>query len=487
LSVRSKPEVSKTNYLIFSDVHLGADLVQHVRPWTIARLREVARVDRELSSMLDWYRTRKDPERPWRLVIAGDLVDFIGMNIAPMPGSPLEQGLSHEERELGLGSTGAHAASKMRAVARRHPLAFSRLAAFVADGNSLVLVSGNHDVDFHWDAARQAFLDEMCATVDGLVGDAAARADFIARIEFCPWFYYEEGLLYVEHGHQFDAMCSYHHLLAPVSPQDPDRISWSFSDLLLRAVVRPTRGLRSDGHEGTGLFSYLKFAWSLGIRGGARLGYLYAAATTRALLRWRRHMGSRARALREEHERRMHELADRRKVRVERLRKIAALWPTPVTRGLVDVLRSVFLDRVAVVATLALVALAVWLFLPGWVLWPLGLVAGLASLLYFAWSTKLRDRDVDPKDAMFRGAVSIAELLPTRYVIMGHTHEPVLAPVSPDCTYVNLGHWGVDDLDGRPTEASRTHLVIRFVDGEHCAELLRWVPEEGPVRESYPP
>src|SRR5690349_25108253 len=64
------------NYLLFSDVHLGADLVQHARPWTIGRLRRVLQIDRDLSTMLDHYREQAEPGRPWTLIIAGDLVDF---------------------------------------------------------------------------------------------------------------------------------------------------------------------------------------------------------------------------------------------------------------------------------------------------------------------------------------------------------------------------------------------------------------------------
>jgi UDP-2,3-diacylglucosamine pyrophosphatase LpxH len=111
-----------------------------------------------------------------------------------------------------------------------------------------------------------------------------------------------------------------------------------------------------------------------------------------------------------------------------------------------------------------------------------GLAAVVATALYFLRSHRLRHQDVNPKAAMLRGAAAIAELLATRYVVMGHTHDPVLAPVGENATYVNLGHWGVDDLDGRRVEASRTHFVIRFIDGEHRAELLRWVPDLGPVR-----
>src|SRR5262245_7725867 len=93
---------NQTNYLLFSDVHLGGDLVQHARPWTVARLREELRLDRELASMLEHYRTRAEPGHPWRLIIAGDLVDFAGMSISPRDGVPLETPLTDEERAHGL-------------------------------------------------------------------------------------------------------------------------------------------------------------------------------------------------------------------------------------------------------------------------------------------------------------------------------------------------------------------------------------------------
>src|SRR5574339_159638 len=86
------------NYLIFSDVHLGADLVQHTRPWTLANLKRAAKIDRDLATMLDFYQEHADPERPWCLVIAGDLVDFIGMSIAPLPDERIETSLNDEEK-----------------------------------------------------------------------------------------------------------------------------------------------------------------------------------------------------------------------------------------------------------------------------------------------------------------------------------------------------------------------------------------------------
>lgn len=486
------PERESTNYLIFSDVHLGADLVQHVRPWTLSSLKQVARIDRDLASMLDFYRANRDPDRPWKLVIAGDLVDFIGMSIAPastvLPADEAAQDeLTDEERLFGLGSTRQHAAIKMQAVARRHPLVFEKLAAFVAEGHSLIVVRGNHDIDFYWDTAQDAFVHALVERVDGLEADEETLASFRSRVSFHDWFYYEEGLLYVEHGHQFDAMCSYHHVLAPVSPEDNQRICWSFSDILLRVVARPTPGLSTEGHESWRMLDYVRLAWSLGILGGFRLAYRYLSAIVRAVRRWRAHLSDRARDVKAEHERRMEELSRRMLVGVDKLRALAALWPAPVTRGLLRVLRSVHMDRILIGGAMGISIAALVMMLP--VSWWIPIASALVGggVAYIAWSNRQRLADIDPSQAMRRGARRISQLLDARFIVMGHTHDPIAERISEQSTYVNLGNWGADDLEPHPdSEPPRTHLVLRWIDGQLRAEFCRWDSDRGPLPQPLP-
>jgi hypothetical protein len=274
-------------------------------------------------------------------------------------------------------------------------------------------------------------------------------------------------------------MCSYHHLLNPVSPTDPERISPSFADVLLRWVVRPTPGLSSHGHDDMGFVDYLRIAWSFGIGGALRLGFRYLSATHRALQRWRAHVGTAAAALRAEHERRMEALAESKHMGIDVLRALAALWPTPVTRGGFAVVRSMFLDRIALIPLLPILVLLAAVFLP-WP-WALGTVAALllAVLGFLLVTGRQRISDLDPTPAMRAAARRIAEILPTRYVVMGHTHEPILMTVSEGATYVNLGNWGSDSPD-EDDAVTRTHLVMRWFGDELRTEFLRWVPDCGP-------
>lgn len=471
---------NQTNYLLFSDVHLGGDLVQHSRPWTISRLREVLRVDRELSAMIDHYRQHAEPGRPWKLIIAGDLVDFVGMSISPREGSPLETPLTDEERTHGLGSARDHVVHKMRAVAERHDLVFRKLANFVADGHSLVLVRGNHDVEFYWDSARDAFVEALVERAGDTLADEAGLAAFRARVEFRHWFYYVEDLLYVEHGHQYDETCCYKNVLMPISPRDPKRLAASFSDILLRYVVRPTRGLSTHGHDGKNIAFYLRMAYAMGLRGGARLGYRFMRAVMAMVDAWRDHVSERARELRAEHERSFQQLAERVRLSVDKLVLLSSLWATPVTGTFRSILRSVFLDMLAAAAGSA-VLLAVLLLSEA--LSPI-YVAPLAVLIgagIYKWMRS--SRVIDQSGALRKGAARVAELLPVRFVIMGHTHDPVMEPISNGATYINLGGWAVDDLDAGNapvTPAPCTHVVIREVDGTPQAELRRWSADHGP-------
>jgi UDP-2,3-diacylglucosamine pyrophosphatase LpxH len=474
--IRSSVPPEANNYLLFSDVHLGADLVQHARPWTAKRLHAAHRIDHDLGTMLDHYREHADPLRPWRLVIAGDFIDLVGMSISLSEGSSLSTPLDEDEVVHGLGSAEDRAAFKMRAVAMRHDRLFRTLARFVAAGHSLVFVRGNHDVEFYWASAQRAFLEALLERVelpqDSASDASAIKAAFEARVEFRHWFYYVRGLLYVEHGHQYDATCAYHHVLAPRSPRDPRRINYSFSDILLRYVVHPTRELSSDGHENNSLFHYLRLAFSLGVQGCAMLAYRFFSALGRMVSAWRDQLSEHTAQIKAEHEHELQKLASVFRLSTEHVRAMTQLWATPVTTHLLSIFRTVFLDGLAVgiaagsvLGVLALCGVVPW----SWFV-PLMFAVALAMFIY----AKSR-RVLEPHAALRRGASKLAALMPARYFVMGHTHKAVMEALTPTSTYVNLGNWTGDLFDESGPPAPCTHLVIRHGEGgTTAAELCRW-------------
>ncbi len=471
--------------LILSDVHLGNDLNDLARNGA----RRSMRVDADLANLLAHYRRTPPSGHRWRLVIAGDFIDFIGMAILPRP-DDLENTSTEEEREHGLGNTDAHGRLKVRAVAARHAVVFEALSAFVADGHALTIVHGNHDVEFHWDGVKQELrelLAEIALRTRG--GDLGFAAAFAERIEFAPWFYYVGGVAYVEHGHQYDTLCSTDHVMAPVSARDPRRIARSFSDVLLRWVVRPTRGVPEYGHHRMGLLDYVMLGARLGAGGLVRLAARFAGAV-REMFRLRSAaLSEAARALHAEHERRLTALAEATRVGIERLRALAALQAPPVTLSISKILAGVLLDRLAVgvVAVVAMAAIAVTGDHHGW-RWPavLGVGVGwaLAHVLLRARRRAWFGARLDNDEVLVERAGHLAHLFPAAFVVMGHTHTPAMMPVGQGAsTYVNVGSWheAESDDEAAPHRAARTHLVIHPAPSGATGEFLAWSPG-GPTR-----
>jgi UDP-2,3-diacylglucosamine pyrophosphatase LpxH len=463
---------------------LGNDL----NDLTSAGFRRSARVDADLASLLGHYRASPCSGDRWRLVIAGDFIDFVGMTILPREAKALD--VSDEEREHGLGNTADHAVIKLRAVAHRHSVVFDALADFVSAGHAVTIVHGNHDVEFHWDTVKDGFRDllvEIAARRNGWSREKTA-AELAPRIEFAPWFYYVGGVAYVEHGHQYDTLCSTEHVMAPLSPADPRRIARSLSDVLLRWVVRPTGSVPEYGHERMGVVDYVLLGASLGGGGIVRLFLRFVSAVVELFRLRRAHLSVAAQTLREEHERRMAALAERTRVGIERLRALAALQVPPVTRSAQKIMASVLLDRIGVgfVAFASIAALA----LAGrHHAWPWVVIAAIA----FGWlwahrrlAVQRREwfgEKLDNDEILVERAGHLARLFPAAFVVMGHTHTPAIAPVAEGAaTYVNVGSWHeAEPTSDRDFRAARTHLVIHPNDAGPRAEFLAW-SADGPRR-----
>jgi UDP-2,3-diacylglucosamine pyrophosphatase LpxH len=466
----------KESLLVFSDVHLGSDLNDRL----VTRVRRSKRIDRDLVHFLEHYREAPEGADRWRVVIAGDFIDFIGMSIDPLATDGVVTALNEEEREHGLGNASDHARAKLRRVAKRHPDVFEALGLMVARGHALTVVHGNHDVEFHWEEVQRDFRALLLAAAErsdhcGLVD----HDEFFARIEFNPWFFYWNGVAYIEHGHQYDRFCATENLMAPLSPLDPRRVARGFCDTLLRFVVRPTSGLRESGHETMGLLGYIALGARLGLSGMAKLGMRFFEAVIELFRLRRAYLTDAARALREEHERRMALLAEATRIGIERVRALAALQVPPVTRSIRWILASVLLDRLA----LALLC--------SFLLVVTGVIGMFHAHFFFASASILggwvlghrylaKQRNLDPGEQMAERATQLVRLLPAAFVVMGHTHTPTEKPIGDgQATYINLGAWAEEEPD--EGSAPRTHLVISVRDGKPIAELRTW-SAEGPKR-----
>ncbi len=470
--------------LILSDVHLGSDINDRAPG---ASPRRSQRIDEDLTALFRHYsRVAEAPavsgER-WRAVIAGDFIDFIGIAIAAEGArASLDTAPSEEELAHGLGNSADHARAKLQRVAQRHPEVLAAIAEFVAQGHALTMVHGNHDIEFRWETVRTEFKAILARLASAAHPEIDTEA-FLARIEFNPWFFWADGVAYIEHGHQYDTYCATDYVMAPLSPIDPRRIARGFTDVFLRYVVRPTKGMKEHGHETKGLIDYIAFAVGLGVRGLFGLGWRFGSAVVELFRLRREYFTDAARKLREEHERRVALLSEATRIGLDRLRALMALQVQPVTHSIRGILASVLLDRLAVAlgASLALVGVAIASWNHGHRWW------GAACVL-IAWGLAHRylssQRTIEPDALLAERAQHLAKLFPAAFVVMGHTHVPQRIDVNDGAaTYINVGSWAEEEDEPNESSvyrAARTHLVIRTTANGPVADLLAWDSGEGP-------
>jgi UDP-2,3-diacylglucosamine pyrophosphatase LpxH len=474
---RSQTPDDGFNYLMLSDVHLGSDIIPHLRPWALTSwLKHAAEIDARLSAWLDHYRVTRDRERPWRLVIAGDFLDLVGVSISTPASLRTEPTL--EEQRHGLGSAVDHVVCKIDAIAHRHASVFRALGQFVAAGNALVIVRGNHDIELHWRAAQRALVDAILSHEP-----ARERARLRTQIEIRPWFFAVDGLLYVEHGHEFDAMCSYGDPLAPTCQRDRRRIRWTPFSVLLRYVARPTRGLSSAGYGYVGMSAYVGLLLKLGVRGSFEIAGRYLRASYRLLGECVLNARTAA-SLRTERARKgLARFALRTGVSEERLSHLCALYVPPAVQRFGLMARSLYLDRIMCGLSSAFsLLLSPLLWLQAGL--ASALVSGGIAALFLLYACIGSGTNQSPQATMQRSAARIATLFSARWVVMGHTHEPVVTAVSDSASYVNLGSWGEDDPPDERTHTGQspgTFLLVRKAGDDFQAELLRWDVQHGPL------
>lgn len=478
--------------LLFSDVHLGSDLKRRElrRAGSFDALISDSRIDGELIALLDHYAAHTGPAGRWRLILAGDVVDFLGVNLTPRDlGERVTFEQTSEEDLYGLEPGPERCAWMMSLVVRRHERFFRRLAAFLADGHELVVIRGNHDAAFFWPQVQQAFADALVRFAHESHG--AVVADPIrSRVQFEEWFYLEPGRIYVEHGHLHDEYCAEPDVRL-VNARRPDRLNESVSAVLLRYFANRFPSLDLDDIDNWSAWQFVRWAFvtenPLQIFAAfvRTVAILLLPPLRRALRRRRRGKGTETvhdvDEVTGEHEivSRVRSRLTQGVAQAEALALgLARLVRRTAQVGVHGVLRLFFLDRMAAVGgTAALSATCVSLDAP----WEVkgALAVGLLALGVVVERRLATMRGVAIGPKLRRAAEEIAPLAQVPLIVMGHSHKALDTPVAGGrARYVNLGSW----LGATRTTGPRLgypHLVVRGTE----ASFLRW---HAPVVETDP-
>jgi UDP-2,3-diacylglucosamine pyrophosphatase LpxH len=412
-------------------------------------------------------------------VINGDLIDFLSICVRPgdpdfPTGSPAAERADRDELEFGLERTPEVAAIGVRRVVERHREVFRALARFIARGHRVDVITGNHDAELGWPEAQRAMVDAILAAWHELPG--AARGDdpadaIEARIAFHPWFFHEPGALWIEHGHQYDECCSFEHQLDPREPRS-GAIVMNVDGAGARYLTNYVREATPHEQDSWSALGYLRLGLSLGWRTGLQLFRGYGLFAVMLFAMWRRNRDGKRSVdeIRARHLERRRQLAEAAGLDPAIAAKLDELRRPPAVGALIRLAPVIMLDKLAafgVAALLGLVALVV-LGLP----WGAATALALLGIAHAVTVATGKLRQVEPSAEMAAASKQVADTLGVRYVVFGHSHEPVVKAIGEGSTYVNLGTWVPAGHPG--ILRSFTHLVVRHTAAGPVAALCQW-------------
>lgn len=503
---------------ILSDLHLGEGRSRETLKYS--RLEQFF-YDQELTNFVD--RILVDAmatHTPARLILNGDVFDFLAVTRLPT-GEELRRDrmrLHRSEHKFGLSTTAPKSAWKLGRIVAGHPRFFRAILRFAATGHGVTIVRGNHDAELFWDVVRDRFYAEMDALV-AAEGLALPPETLRERVTFEPWFYWEPGRIWVEHGHQYEASNSFRFHMNPVLPArysdaGAPVLDYPTGSLFVRHVYNKIKVVDPYSNYYVSLDQYMGIVGSANFFAMARMLGLHAPFFLRAIRDARFFELHGMEDIAAVHRERVRDEAVRKGVDPETLAAIDALMVEPVGKtkySLIQEMLRPFARGAATATAIALLSIAGWFVVftliqsTGWiatgVLTKAGLMAlfavltvtGLFFLMMWVHQRVRIGATADATgDTCFDRAERIAELVDVPLVSMGHTHRPDLRPFRRrPGRFANSGTWILNrSASDSIKPKSRQFTFVRVTGLE--MDVLRWDDacsrwEPVPLLEEYRP
>ena len=215
-------EMDNRDVFVISDLHIAAGLNANGN----YDGTENFFADQSLSRFLHHLKTQKSASKKALLIINGDFVDFL--RIRNIPQSPedfetwsrhlgnlgipqstasLRSSISKKELEYGLKTNDFKSVWKLHVCQQGHPAVFQSLAFWIMEGNDLLIVKGNHDLEWYWRKLRdhlRIIFATLIAHHRGSAIEQELLQTVIPHLQFADDKLLIEKKVYIEHGHRYE-------------------------------------------------------------------------------------------------------------------------------------------------------------------------------------------------------------------------------------------------------------------------------------------
>jgi UDP-2,3-diacylglucosamine pyrophosphatase LpxH len=430
------------NLLVLSDLHLGCD-VKRTAPLGDPRR---GGLDRALVQFLDHHATRRAGGRRWRLLLAGDVFDFVAVTAMPSPRLTARFAVGDEEHRYGLAPEEEKCVWKLRRIAARHEEVFHALARFLVAGHDVQFIRGNHDAELQFPSVQRELV-RLLSRRAGVEGEALRALE--ERVRFHAWFYLEPGLLYLEHGNAHDRYC----LQTGFFDERPcnSSLELPMSSKVLRYFANRWARDQEDLDSADQMSVREYLAWVLRMGNPILIAADYFAMVIRVLLPiaketvrgvFRPAATMRKAALVAVETRRSRVrawLAQFLPASRSQADRLFAAASKPAEQSLFATAQLFYVDRMALLALTIATGVGGIVAGHGATRLLLPLIACALFALINPWLA--RQRRCDANLLLRDAAARIAGILDVRYVAMGHSHQRVDEALSETTRYLNLGAW----------------------------------------------
>ncbi len=463
------------NTAIISDLHLSD--AEPSRPkykirnklWKKFKTKEFF-IDDALVEFLDEIQ-KKSNGTSTELVLNGDIFDFD--SVMALPENPIYK-LHWIETRRGLFPKEERSLFKLSVILEEHSEFINALKKFVENGNSIVVIPGNHDVELHFEKVQKKFIESLQLN---LMDEK--------RIRFVSWFYISGNDTLIEHGHQQDPYCLCENPLNPfLIDYNELAIRLPFGNVACRYIMNGM-GLFNPHVETNYIMSmadYLKFFFKYLIRTQPLIIWTWLWGSVATMYHVTRDRFSEVFKPKNGMESIVNAAAIKSNATPKIVRELQELFPTPAVQNPLLIAKELWLDRLFLfVSGLAFIFFVMyplknifsfsfyWVFVPPMLLMPF--------FIFYARSvTSLVSSYKEPDENLFAKQASISGV---HRIVYGHTHIP-RHEFYGSIEHLNSGSWspGFTDVNCTESDVRNNYIWISASaenQGGRKAELRQFI------------
>lgn len=447
--------MSLTYTAVISDLHLtDSEPPRHRKAsrhplWKKFKTKEFF-IDSTLESFLQHIQEKANGNKV-ELILNGDIFDFD--SVMSLPEQPIYK-VNWLETRRGLFPKEEKSLFKAQIILEEHVIFFMALKKFIENGNDVVIVPGNHDVELHFPRVQKLLIDSL-----------KLSEPFKANIRFVDWFYISEKDTLIEHGHQQDPYCMCED---PINPFLVDynelSIRLPFGNVACRYIMNGL-GLFNPHVEKNYIMSikdYLKFFFKYLLRAQPLIIWTWFWGSLATLIHVTAERFATPLKLSASIEKETSEAAEKSKSSPGVVRELKQLFATPATQSPFLIMKELWLDRLfLILVSFVLIYFSVsllktyfaisyfWTFIP--------LIFFVPFFLFYARSvTSLVSQYKQPDEHHLARQAAVAGV---KRIIYGHTHVAVHEHYGA-VEHLNSGSWSPAFTNVECTEAVERNTYV---------------------------